>query len=151
MLLVSYVRKVTATVPSSSVIAATVQQPVSPPVVTTTTQVVDSDNPDWTYDPNEPRYCTCNQVSYGDMVACDNSDVRPINYLFLSSYVISFNITQCAVRKVIRINLFIFFGFFQCPFEWFHYPCVGISAPPKGKWYCPQCTSSMKRRGGRKN
>lgn len=68
-------RKVTATVPSSSVIAATVQQPVSPPVVTTTMQVVDPDNPEWTCDPNEPRYCICNQVSYGDMVACDNSDV----------------------------------------------------------------------------
>ncbi|KAL3507435.1 hypothetical protein ACH5RR_032817, partial [Cinchona calisaya] len=23
-------------------------------------------------DPNEPTYCTCNQVSYGEMVACDN-------------------------------------------------------------------------------
>jgi hypothetical protein len=34
-----------------------------------------ADNPDWTYDPNEPRYCICNQVSYGDMVACDNEDV----------------------------------------------------------------------------
>jgi hypothetical protein len=32
------------------------------------------------------------QVSYGDMVACDNED---------------------------------------CPYEWFHYPCVGITAPPK--------------------
>ena len=30
---------------------------------------------DWAYDPNEPRYCVCNQVSYGDMVACDNDDV----------------------------------------------------------------------------
>lgn len=30
---------------------------------------------DWNYDPNEPRYCLCNQVSYGDMVACDNEDV----------------------------------------------------------------------------
>ena len=29
---------------------------------------------DW-YDPSEPRYCICNQVSYGDMVACDNEDV----------------------------------------------------------------------------
>lgn len=28
---------------------------------------------DWQYvDPNEPRYCICNQVSYGDMVGCDN-------------------------------------------------------------------------------
>ncbi|RPD65815.1 hypothetical protein L226DRAFT_529956 [Lentinus tigrinus ALCF2SS1-7] len=23
-------------------------------------------------DPNEPRYCFCNQVSYGEMIACDN-------------------------------------------------------------------------------
>lgn len=30
---------------------------------------------DWNYDPNEPRYCICNQVSYGDMVACDNEAV----------------------------------------------------------------------------
>ncbi|KAI4378382.1 hypothetical protein MLD38_015869 [Melastoma candidum] len=25
-------------------------------------------------DPNEPTYCICNQVSYGDMIACDNED-----------------------------------------------------------------------------
>jgi hypothetical protein len=31
---------------------------------------------EWTYDPNEPRYCICNQVSYGEMVACDNAEVR---------------------------------------------------------------------------
>ena len=30
---------------------------------------------DWNFDPNEPRYCICDQVSYGDMVACDNEDV----------------------------------------------------------------------------
>lgn len=30
---------------------------------------------EWAPDPNEPRYCLCNQVSYGDMVACDNPDV----------------------------------------------------------------------------
>lgn len=30
---------------------------------------------EWSYDPNEPRYCICNQVSYGDMVACDNDAV----------------------------------------------------------------------------
>jgi len=65
---------------------------------------------EWTFDPSEPRYCLCNQVSYGDMVACDNED---------------------------------------CPIEWFHYPCVGITATPKGKWYCPQCSASMRRRGRR--
>ena len=25
-------------------------------------------------DPNEPLYCYCQQVSYGEMVACDNTD-----------------------------------------------------------------------------
>lgn len=29
----------------------------------------------WQHDPNEPRYCTCNDVSYGEMVGCDNEDV----------------------------------------------------------------------------
>ncbi|ESQ37227.1 hypothetical protein EUTSA_v10002653mg [Eutrema salsugineum] len=27
-------------------------------------------------DPNEPTYCTCNQVSYGEMVACDNNECK---------------------------------------------------------------------------
>ncbi|XP_044498464.1 PHD finger protein ING1-like [Mangifera indica] len=27
-------------------------------------------------DPNEPTYCFCNQVSYGEMVACDNTDCK---------------------------------------------------------------------------
>lgn len=68
--------------------------------------------PDWVYDPNEPRYCLCNQVSYGEMVGCDNP---------------------------------------ECPIEWFHYGCVGLTDAPKGKWFCPQCQNQMKqqRRGGR--
>jgi len=58
-------------------------------------------------DPEEPRYCLCNQVSYGEMVACDNP---------------------------------------ECMIEWFHYGCVGITAPPKGKWYCPSCNNLKKKR-----
>ena len=27
---------------------------------------------EWNCDPNEPRYCLCNQISYGEMVGCDN-------------------------------------------------------------------------------
>lgn len=30
---------------------------------------------DMSVDPNEPLYCYCQQVSYGEMVACDNADV----------------------------------------------------------------------------
>lgn len=66
---------------------------------------------EWNPDPNEPRYCLCNEVSYGEMIGCDNGD---------------------------------------CSIEWFHYACVGLNSAPKGKWYCPHCTATMKRRG-RKN
>jgi len=49
-------------------------------------------------------YCFCRQVSYGNMIACDNKD---------------------------------------CKYEWFHWSCVGLSAPPKGIWYCPDCRKRM--------
>lgn len=32
--------------------------------------------PEIEIDPNEPKYCYCNQVSFGDMVACDGENVR---------------------------------------------------------------------------
>lgn len=51
-------------------------------------------------DPDEPRYCLCDQVSYGEMIGCDND---------------------------------------LCPIEWFHFGCMGLTAKPKGKWYCPKC------------
>ncbi|KAK9367416.1 hypothetical protein V1509DRAFT_626583 [Lipomyces kononenkoae] len=59
-------------------------------------------------------YCFCQQVSYGDMVACDNPD---------------------------------------CQYEWFHYGCVGLKAPPSGVWYCSttcQEKAQSNKRGGRK-
>lgn len=62
-------------------------------------------NDDEPIDPDEPVYCFCNQVSFGDMIACDNSN---------------------------------------CSREWFHYSCVGLESPPKGKWYCKECSPLMK-------
>uniref|UniRef100_A0A0M3HPI8 Inhibitor of growth protein n=1 Tax=Ascaris lumbricoides TaxID=6252 RepID=A0A0M3HPI8_ASCLU len=34
----------------------------------------------------------------------------------------------------------------SCPIEWFHYECVNLTQPPKGKWYCPHCTQTKQRR-----
>lgn len=62
---------------------------------------------DMPVDPNEPVYCTCRQVSYGEMVGCDNPD---------------------------------------CPIEWFHFGCVGITSKPKGKWFCPMCKDAIKKK-----
>lgn len=66
-----------------------------------------SDVLDMPVDPNEPTYCLCHQVSYGEMIGCDNPD---------------------------------------CPIEWFHFACVGLTIKPKGKWYCPKCTQDRKRK-----
>jgi len=62
---------------------------------------------DMPVDPNEPTYCVCHQVSYGEMIGCDNVD---------------------------------------CPIEWFHFGCVGLTQKPKGKWFCPKCTSDRKKK-----
>ncbi|PGH11658.1 hypothetical protein AJ80_07025 [Polytolypa hystricis UAMH7299] len=58
-------------------------------------------------DESEQRYCYCNQVSFGDMVACDMEN---------------------------------------CPREWFHLSCVGLSKPPSksAKWYCNECKERLK-------
>ncbi|XP_068629445.1 uncharacterized protein MESR4 [Battus philenor] len=36
-----------------------------------------------------------------------------------------------------------------CPIEWFHFECVGIMVPPKGKWYCQECRKNQNLPGYR--
>ena len=43
----------------------------------------------WQVDPNEPRYCVCNDVSYGDMVGCDNEDVRRVQHPLLLHHLLT--------------------------------------------------------------
>ena len=43
------------------------------PVTQTSTDVLDMP-----VDPNEPTYCLCHQVSFGEMIGCDNADVSMI-------------------------------------------------------------------------
>lgn len=63
-------------------------------------------------DPNEPRYCYCNQVSYGEMVGCDVSGVKA-------------SALTCQNE--------------DCPYEWFHLGCLGLKAAPQGAWLCENC------------
>jgi chromatin modification-related protein YNG2 len=62
-------------------------------------------------DEDKNLYCFCQNVSFGEMVGCDNDD---------------------------------------CKYEWFHYECVGLKEPPKGKWYCSDCQEKMKSREKKK-
>lgn len=31
----------------------------------------------------------------------------------------------------------------QCPYEWFHFECVGLHEQPEGEWYCPECRTKL--------
>lgn len=42
-----------------------------------------SDVLDMPVDPNEPTYCLCHQVSYGEMIACDKMDVSILSVIFI--------------------------------------------------------------------
>ena len=54
------------------------------------------------YDPSEPRYCICNQVSYGDMVACDNEDVSTFGFALSFITNISKKIASCSRSNIIN-------------------------------------------------
>ncbi|KAM3278067.1 hypothetical protein ACQJBY_045753 [Aegilops geniculata] len=45
-----------------------------PPPGSSNKKAVASMDVDQMIDPNEPTYCICHQVSYGDMIACDNEN-----------------------------------------------------------------------------
>ena len=31
----------------------------------------------------------------------------------------------------------------ECPYEWFHWSCVGMTKEPVGTWFCEECRSKM--------
>jgi len=70
----------------------------------------------WRPDPNEPRYCLCNDVSYGDMVGCDNEDVS-------KQLVVALCLLSASVSSVLwcYISIFNFFVTF------FTLPCSKLS------------------------
>ena len=56
------------------------------PAATNFGNVHPSDVLDMPVDPNEPTYCLCHQVSYGEMIGCDNTDV---SFLFQPPFSLS--------------------------------------------------------------
>lgn len=81
---------------------------------------------DMPVDPNEPTYCLCGQVSYGEMIGCDNPDC-PIEWFHVS------RVHSSALLFIDTAN----------PFQ---FPCMSLTSKPKGKWYCPKCAPSFKKK-----
>ncbi|KAL9411098.1 hypothetical protein AB3S75_044810 [Citrus x aurantiifolia] len=64
-------RKKTRLATAAAAAAAAVTEAAATPVANPTGMELDLP-----VDPNEPTYCVCNQVSYGEMVACDNPNCK---------------------------------------------------------------------------
>lgn len=96
-----------------------------------------SDVLDMPVDPNEPTYCLCHQVSYGEMIGCDNPDVSlgPVGHGVAGvgrgegMCVPLFPCLVCSILGVTALSFAL-----QCPIEWFHFACVDLTTKPKGKW-----------------
>lgn len=62
-----------------------------------------SDVLDMPVDPNEPTYCLCHQVSYGEMIGCDNPDV---SFHSLSMILYNFRYLLFLIFRVFFLKLF---------------------------------------------
>ena len=60
---------------------------------------------DMPVDPNEPTYCVCNQVSYGEMIGCDNNDVSLSKTYFSKAFILSVT-DECVVLVSNRVVSF---------------------------------------------
>jgi hypothetical protein len=97
-------------------------------------------------DPNEPRYCLCNRVSFGTMIECDNNDVSaardnasttaPTTASPARNKSNTHKHNKTALTKP-RVQ--------NCKGEWFHLECVGLDEIPARttKWYCPDCRVAL--------
>jgi len=81
--------------------------------------------PDLAVDPNEPTYCTCARVSFGDMIACE-SDSCPVEWFHFECVGASRSRRRRRERRAHARAL----------------PAPGLPPgydPGVTKWYCPSC------------
>ncbi|KAM5358445.1 hypothetical protein ACJZ2D_015290 [Fusarium nematophilum] len=99
-------------------------------------EVDDEGNP---IDPDEPRYCLCNRVSFGTMIQCDNLDVSRSPSSTTHSHP---PFTSKARRRQVNNQLT---EVQNCKGEWFHLDCVGLTDIPArtSQWYCPDCREAL--------
>ncbi|KAL2693801.1 hypothetical protein Neosp_000364 [[Neocosmospora] mangrovei] len=93
-------------------------------------EVDDEGNP---IDPDEPRYCSCNRVSFGLMIQCDNVDVSDSSTTPSHPSSTSASRRKGTDKQLTKTQ--------NCKEEWFHLECVGLAEVPARttKWYCPEC------------
>ena len=109
------------------------------------------------YDSNEPTYCTCKRISFGSMIACDNTEYGfivqfsiSLTFILITYYsgIPFFLLTlipsslkcrySCCPSYVNPSHFMCSTTLKRCVVEWFHYECVGLKEEP-ASWLCPTC------------
>ncbi|KAH0559442.1 hypothetical protein GP486_004040 [Trichoglossum hirsutum] len=99
-------------------------------------------------DDSEPRYCYCNQVSYGEMVACDAGDSCPREWFHLDCVGLTKAPTKngmflCANCLLASIRMHI------RPHQDWRYWKYGfadsLALKSLAKWYCDECKDNLKK------
>ena len=85
-------------------------------------------------DPNEERYCRCKGVSYGEMVACDNTDC-PIEWFHFGCVGLT---VMVRVAGVVIAPIFDSLALLSPASIPRVTPPVVPPSQPKGKWYCSE-------------
>ena len=76
-----------------------------------------SDVLDMPVDPNEPTYCLCHQVSYGEMIGCDNPDVSTCDleiqmlevFVAISEINFCISIQKCFIELMVVKSVYLHF------------------------------------------
>ena len=88
-------------------------------------------------DPEDQQiYCFCQKLSYGEVRPCCKC-IRASLFMML--------IRCCAAQMIACDNP-------ECPYQWFHLPCVGLKPPLPEHFYCSECIGkgAQKKKGRRK-
>ena len=79
----------------------------------------------WSYDPMEQRFCVCDQVSHGKMIAC-SSTACSVKWFH-------FSCVRCCGQLVLwglSVRLYLLLP--------------RVTTAPRGKWLCPPCRGSRR-------
>ena len=77
-------------------------------------------------DTDTKLYCTCRQISYGEMIACDDEECE-----------VEWVCPMIESRGYADVTQY-------------HIHCLGFDKPPEGNWICPQCVERRKKNPGKK-
>ena len=103
-------------------------------------------------DPSEPKYCNCQRISFGEMIACENPGAHWWGWVGgwraggreggghpARGPLLQLLLTRCprrCPRPRSPLGRAPPLATADCPYEWFHFGCVGLTEETRPKGAC---------------